>query len=147
MLKKKRKVFRNKSRLALTPGEKVRDNLIKAGMEAAKQSGYAAGNTTEKVVNLAEKAGSIVDGSTKLVGGSEAAGSLGRIAFKATRDIARADTVCTGLCVISGTCEGVALACSTIPIIPYRGNIYIGAKIICRGCMAYRNLCAGEGCD
>lgn len=144
MLKKIKKIFRNKSKLALTPGEQVRDSLIKAGIEAAKESGYAAGNVTERVVDLAEKAGSVVDGSIKLGGGGEAAGSLGRIAFKVGKDIARGDTICTGLCAISGTCEGIALACSTIPIIPYRGKIYIGAKIICRGCMAYRNLCAGD---
>lgn len=146
MLKKFKKHFRNKSKLALTPGEEVRDRLIKAGIEAAKNSGYAAGNTTEKVVNLAEKAGSFVDGSTKLVGGAEAAGSLGRIAFKAGKDIARGDTVCTGLCAVSGVCEGVALACSTLTFIPGRGTIYAGAKIISRGCMAYRNLCAGDDC-
>jgi hypothetical protein len=78
MLNKIRKIFRNKSKLAVTPGEQVRDSLIKAGIEAAKESVYAEGNVTEKVVDLAEKAGSVVDGSTKLVGGGEAAGSLGR---------------------------------------------------------------------
>jgi hypothetical protein len=83
---------------------------------------------------------------TELGGGSEAASALGRIAFKTTKDIARGDVVCTGCCLVSGTCETVALCCSTIKVIPCRGQIYVGAKILSKGCMAFRNACAGEGC-
>jgi hypothetical protein len=52
MLKKlKHQIIRQKnSKLEGTPGEDVRDAMIKAGIEAAKESGYAAGNTT---VNIA----------------------------------------------------------------------------------------------
>lgn len=137
---------RKKSELQNSPGEVVRDNIIKAGMKAAEEAGYAAGNKTEVLVELAQKAGSIVDGGTALVGGSESASAIGRIGFKTTRDIARGDTVCTGLCLISGTCEVVALGCSTIKVIPFRGRIYVGAKIISKGCISFRNACAGEGC-
>ena len=137
---------RKKSELQNTPGEVVRDNIIKAGMKAAEEAGYAAGNKTEVMVELAQKAGNVVDGGTTLVGGGESASALGRIAFKTTKDMARGDTVCTGLCLISGTCETIALGCSTIKAIPFRGRIYIGAKIISRGCISFRNACVGEGC-
>ena len=115
---------RKKSDLKNTPGEVVRDSIIKAGMKAA----------------------GIVDGGTTLAGGTESASAIGRIAFKTTRDIARDDTICTGLCLISGTCETVALGCSTLKGLPLRGPIYVGAKIISRGCIAFQNACANEGC-
>ena len=137
---------RKKSELKATPGENVRDMIIQAGIKAAEESDYAAGNTTEKLVELASNAGTFVDRGTELVGGGETAGTLGRIAFKTTKDIARGDSVCTGLCLVSGACETVAFSCSTIKILPFRGRIYVCAKIVSRGCMSYRNLCAGEGC-
>lgn len=137
---------RKKSELQNTPGEIVRDNIIKAGIKAAEEAGYAAGNKTDVLVELAQKAGSAIDGGTALVGGSESASAFGRIAFKTTQDMARGDTVCTGLCLISGTCEVVALGCSTIKVIPFRGRIYVGAKVISKGCISFRNACAGAGC-
>lgn len=115
-------------------------------MKATKESAYAAGNTTERLVNIASAAGTTVDRATELGGGSEAAAALGKITFKTTKDIARGDTLCTGFCLVSGTCEGIALCCSTIKVIPFRGRIYVGAKIVSRGCMTFRNACAGEGC-
>lgn len=148
MLKKFKNHFRKQkiSKLKVTPGESVRDAMIKAGIKAVEESGYAAGNTTEKLVNIATQSGQIVDRVTELGGGGEAASALGKIVFKTTKDIARGDVVCTGCCIVSGTCETVALCCSTIKIIPFRGRIYVGAKIISKGCMSFRNACAGEGC-
>ena len=137
---------REKSELQVTPGESVRDAIIKAGVKAAEDSAYAAGNTTEKLINLASDVGNVVDRGTELAGGSEASAALGKIAFKTTKDIARGDTVCTGLCFISGTCETVALCCSMVKVIPFRGRIYVCAKVVSKGCMSYRNLCASEGC-
>jgi hypothetical protein len=135
-----------KSKLYLTPGENVRDAIIQAGIKAAEESGYAAGNTTERLVNIASKVGPVIDRATELGLGTESASALGRVAFKATKDIARGDAVCTGLCLVSGTCEAVALCCSTIKVVPFRGRIYVGAKIISKGCISFRNACAGEGC-
>ena len=148
MLKKIKSLFTRgkKSQLKGTPGENIRDGIIKAGIKAAEESGYAAGNPTEKFVEIASNAGNFVDRGTELVGGGDAASALSRIAFKTTKDIARGDTVCTGLCLISGACETIAFGCSTIKMIPFRGRIYVGAKIVSKGCMTYRNLCAGEGC-
>ena len=100
----------------------------------------------ETFVEIAQKVEGAIDRGTVLVGGSESASALGRVAFKTTRDIARGDTICTGLCLVSGTCEAVALCCSTIKIIPGRGKAYMAAKIISKGCISFRNACVGEGC-
>ena len=135
-----------KSELYLTPGENVRDAIIEAGLKAAQESGYAAGNTTEQLVKIASRVGTGLDRATELGLGTESAGALGKVAFKATKDAARGDTVCTGLCLVSGACETIALCCSTIKVIPFRGRIYVGAKIVSKGCMTFRNACAGEGC-
>lgn len=143
----KLKKYKNKkSELYGTPGENVRDALIKAGIKTAEEAAYAAGNTTEQLVDIASKSGTIIDRATELGLGTESAGALGRVVFKATKDASRGDTVCTGLCLISGTCETVALCCSTIKVIPFRGRIYVGAKIISKGCITFRNACVGEGC-
>jgi hypothetical protein len=137
---------RKKSELKLTPGENIRDAIIKAGIKTAEESAYAAGNNTDKLIKLSESLGGVVDRGTELVGGTESAAALGKIAFKTTKDIARGDTLCTGLCVVSGTCEAIALCCSTIKVIPFRGRIYVCAKIVSKGCISFRNACVGEGC-
>lgn len=146
MFKKLKNLNYKQSKLQGTPGENVRDAIIQAGLKAAEESGYAAGNTTEKLVNIASSTGSFIDRATELSGGCESVGAFSKILFKTTKDIARGDTLCTGLCLVSGTCETVAFCCSTIKVIPFRGRIYVGAKIISRGCMTFRNSCAGEGC-
>ncbi len=126
--------------LSQTTGEIVRDATLKAAQEAA----FAAGNNTDKIASLAQRLGESVDividkadkitqGGVALIGGSESARAVGNIAFKTVKDISRGDKVCTGLCLVSATCETVALGCSTIKIIPFRGRIYIGAKIISIG--------------
>lgn len=148
MLKKiKNRVLKRKtSELKNSLGESVRDAMISAGIKSVQESAYVASNNTDKIVRAAEKAGNLIDGGTALVGGTESAGALGKILYKTSKDVARGDPVCTGLCVISGTCESVALCCSTFKFIPFRGRVYVGAKIISRGCMSFRNACAGEGC-
>ncbi len=87
---------RKKSKLKLTPGENIRDTIIKAGIKTAEESAYAAGNNTDKLVNisenlgklsenlvkLSEKLGGVADRGTGLVGGTESATAFGKIAFK-----------------------------------------------------------------
>jgi len=148
MLKKRnnRLSERKKSELKVTLGENVRDAIIKAGLEAVEESAYVAGNKTDKIIKLAESVSGLVDRGTELIGGGESATALGKIAFKTTKDAARGDGICTGLCLVSGTCETIALCCSTVKVIPFRGRIYVGAKIISKGCMAFRNACVSEGC-
>jgi hypothetical protein len=65
--------------------------MIKAGLKAVKESGYAAGNPTEKFVGRASSAENFVDRGTELIGIGETEGTLGRIAFKTTKDTARGD--------------------------------------------------------
>jgi len=144
MFKKLKSKFRNyrKSKLQITPGESIRDSIIESSIQAA----YAAGNSTEKIGEVASTVKDAVDGGVALFGGGEASTSLGKIVFKAGKDVARGDTVCTGLCCVSATCESVAVLCSTVKVIPFRGRIYVGVKILSKGCMTYRNLCAGENC-
>lgn len=144
MFKKLKNKFQSykKSKLQITPGEAVRDSIIESGIQAA----YQAGNKTDDVYQIARTAKNAIDGGIAFCGAGECSKSLGTIVFKAGKDIARGDATCTGLCYISATCESVALLCSTIPIIPYRGRIYLGVKTISRGCMTYRNLCAGDNC-
>jgi len=139
-------VRKRKSELQVTPGENVRDAIIKAGLKAAEESGYAAGNTTERMVDIASNTGNAVDLGTTLVFGGESSKSLGEILYKTTKDIARRDSLCTGLCLVSATCETTAVCCSMIKIIPFRGRIYVCAKVVSKGCMSFRNACAGEGC-
>jgi hypothetical protein len=153
MLKKTSLKFsqREKSELrnaeaAKTAGEIVRDRIIETGIKAVEESAYTAGNKTNKMLELAEKAEAAFDSGTAIAGGTESAGALGRIGFKATTDIARGDKICTGLCLVSAGCETIALGCSTIKRIPFRGRIYLGAKIVSKGCISFRNACAGEGC-
>lgn len=107
---------------------------------------YEFTKITFQLLSVAADAGNVVDLGTQLGAGSESAVAFGKIAFKTGRDIARGDAVCTGLCAVSGLCETVAIGCSTIKIIPFRDRIYVCVKIVSRGCMTYRNLCAGEGC-
>lgn len=142
MLPKIKSNFSSRSKINLTPGEAIRDAMIKAATEGA----YAAGNSTDKWVGIADEVGKRIDFGTQLVSGGEASTAIGKIIYKTTRDVSRGDTICTGLCVVSGVCETLALGCSTLKKLPLRGKIYIGAKMVSRGCMAYRNRCAGEGC-
>lgn len=106
-------------------------------MEVAQESGFAAGNTTEKLVEIASKSGYFLDRAIELVGGGETADALNRVAYKTAKDIARGDSICTGMCLVSGTCETIAFGCSTIKILPFRGRVYVFAKIVSRGCMSY----------
>lgn len=82
---------------------------------------------------------------TELGVGGEAASALGRITFKGMQDaVVRKDPLCTGLCVVSGASEALAVCCSAIQIIPFRGRIYVYAKLVSKGCMTFRNLCAAD---
>ena len=144
MFKKLKNKFQNrkKSKLQITPGESIQDSIIKSSFQVA----YATGNSPEKVGEVASIVKDVMDGGIALSGGGEASKSLATIVFKAGKDIARGDATCTGLCCVSATCESVAVLCSTIRVIPFRGRIYVGVKIISKGCMTYRNLCAAENC-
>ena len=77
-----------------------------------------------------------------LLSGSELASALGWIAYKTIKDVVRGDK----LYLISRTCKVVVLGCSTIKVIPFRVEIYVWAKIISKGCISFRNICARQRC-
>lgn len=133
------------SKLKVTPGENVRDAILKTGLKSVEEIAYQAGNNTDTIAKLAKTAGALVDRGTELGVGGEAATSLARIAFKGMQDsVVRKDPLCTGLCVVSGASEALAVCCSTIQIIPFRGRIYVYAKLVSKSCMTFRNLCAAD---
>ena len=95
--------------------------------------------------NTAERtARNFYNRTTELIAGGEISSSIGRIAFKTTQDLARGNRVCASLCLASITCETIAFGYCAIKILPFRGKVYVGAKIISKGCMTFRNLAAGE---
>lgn len=68
MLKMNRKqTKRKKSQLNVTPGETVRNGIIKA----AEKGAYAAGNNTDKIVKLAENSGTLIDRGIELISREE----------------------------------------------------------------------------
>ena len=137
---------RKKCELKVSIGENVRDSIIRAGLKSVEESAYIAGNNTEKIAQFAGQAGTALDRASEFGLGGESARAAAIIAFKTTKDAARGDKTCTSLCIISAACETVALCCSTVKIIPFRGRIYVGSKILSKGCMTFRNLCASDGC-
>jgi len=134
-----------KSELNNGPREVIQDTIMTTGMKSVQGSAYLADNSTDKITLLAEKTANIVNKGTALAD-SESAGTLSKIVYKTTKDIAGADTVCNKLYIISGVHESVTPSCSIFKIILFRGQIYLGAKITSKRCMAFQNACAGEGC-
>ena len=96
------------------------------------------------MVKLTQNDGYALDKVIDLDGGTESASILSWITFKTTKDVTLGYTVCTGLCLISVTCEAVASSYSTVKVILFRGRIYVGAKIINKSCISFRNACTGE---
>lgn len=110
---KNKKLKRKNYELKTTPGKDVRDAIIKARLGTVQEFSYVADNNTNNFLNIAESFGHVVDLGTELIGGGESVTALGKIAFKITKDITRGDTICTVLYLLSGTCESIALCCST----------------------------------
>ena len=81
------------------------------------------------MVKVGQKAINITNSKTMIIGTSKSEPTLGRITLKVTKNVDQGNTICTGLYIISHTCETVALGCSIIKVIPFRGRIYTGAKV------------------
>ena len=52
---------RKKSELKLTPGENIRDAIIKTGLKTIEESAYIADNNSDKILKVAESLGGVVD--------------------------------------------------------------------------------------
>ena len=83
--------------------------IIKAKLRTTKESTYAAGNMTEKLVDIVSNVGVAVNRGTELVTGGELAMALGRLACKTIKYLAHGDNVCIGLCLVPGTYETISL--------------------------------------
>lgn len=123
----------------MATGEQIRETIIKNGTEIVKEAAYAAGNSSEPLI---EKFNFVVKVGTVL----ESCRAGGTTMFKASKDYMREDPICLGLCLVSTACEGVAIVSSTCKFIPHRRAIWLTSKGASQCLMKYRNLCAGEGC-
>lgn len=102
--------------------------------EFGKEISYLIGNTTLKSLNLKSN---VISG----IASAEGARSIGTTTFKAVLDAGRGDVVCSGLCILATSCEGLAILAANVPRIPARRNIYLIAKCTSIGVMRFRNLC------
>ena len=137
---------RKKSQLQNTIGEIVQVNIIKTGLKTAKETGLAASNKTKVIVKIAQKTISAIDKETELINSIKSKSAFARIMFKATKYIARGQSLCTKLCVILKKYEVLALECLTIKKILFQGRIYVVPKIISKSCKYFKNACAGKQC-
>lgn len=97
---------------------------------------YKVGNATLKALEVKESAEIVSNGILAIQSGY----SAGKTAFGAAEDLARGDKLCTGLCVVATTCEGIAFV-SRIVKIPYGTKVYISCKSASACLMKFRNLC------
>ena len=107
-------------------GPGVRDAIL------AESSAYFWGNMTQSVQDMA-KSTVTIDSGRRTASGT----------FKATKDFARGDTVCLGLCCVSIGCE---LAFGVLVWCPIPGKIVTvtALKATSVGCQRFRDLCAGD---
>lgn len=113
-------------------GPGVRDAILKHGQTATEGTAYFWGNITKGVQDSTKGAVTVDSGRRAGVG-----------TFKASKDFARGDVVCGGLCCISIGCEvvsGVLIWC------PVPGKIVTvsALKAASTGCQKFRDLCAAD---
>jgi hypothetical protein len=124
-----------------TPEELAR--LIQEGVELdstelSKKISYMIGNATLRSLNIKEEFAQNVIGCGGTLQGCY---SMGTTVWKTVEDISRGDKLCTGLCIVSTACEGVAITASLCKFIPFRLRIYTVSKGTSLGLMRFRNLC------
>lgn len=95
---------------------------------------------TESALAAPGKFTSRVTGIFRGVGTVECGSSLGKNAFKAVEDFVDKDKLCTGLCLLSCSCELVGIVVTRIPF-PGSGNVYVCTKALSYGCMGFRDKC------
>ena len=126
---------------SMTPRE-VQELVEKTGQEAS----YLAGNKTEAIQALTNGAIDLKNGvidSTKGVVTAHSGSKVGTSIFKAAKDYAKGDVLCTGLCAASGICETAAGIIVWTPI-PGKICVVSGLKGVSYCCMRIRDLCAAE---
>ena len=113
-------------------GPGVRDTILKQGKQATEATAFFWGNVTKGVQDSTKGALTIDSGRRAGVG-----------TFKASKDFARGDAICGGLCCVSIGCEvtsGVLVWC------PIPGKIVVvsALKATSIGCQKFRDLCAAD---
>lgn len=113
-------------------GPQVRDLILQQGYSATEATAYAWGNITQGIANTGKGALTAQSGNR-----------VGSGAYKATKDLARGDTVCTVLCGIS---IGAETACMLITWIPMPGKFTTIAilKGVSYGTTKFRDMCAND---
>ena len=113
-------------------GPGVRDAILKQGTIITESAAYFWGNIIEGVQDSTKDALTIDSGRRVGIG-----------TFKASKDFARGDVVCSGLCCISIGCEitsGVLVWCPILVKIP----VVSALKATSIGCQKFRDMCAAD---
>ena len=113
-------------------GPEVRDAILKQGLTATEGIAFGIGNITKGVQDSTRGAVTIDSGRRAGAG-----------TFKASKDFARGDVVCGGLCCISIGCEvvsGVLIWCPVPGKIPTVSVL----KAASMGCQRFRDLCTAD---
>ena len=113
-------------------GTGVRDIILSQGMKATESTAFFWGNITKGVQDTG-KGALFVDSGKR----------AGTGIFKASKDFARGDAVCGGLCSVSVGCEVIA---SVLVWCPVPGKIFTvsALKATSVGCQKFRDLCAAD---
>ena len=113
-------------------GAGVRDKIIEHGMKATESTAYFWGNITRGIQETGK--GALTIDSGKRVGSG---------LFKASKDFARGDAFCGGLCGISTGCEIIAGVLVWCPV-PGKIAVVSALKATSIGCQKFRDLCSAD---
>ena len=114
-------------------GPGVRDAILNQGKTATESTAYFWGNFTKGVQDSTKGALTVDSGRRAGVG-----------TFKATKDFAKGDVMCGGLCCVSIGCEAVSAVVVWCPI-PGKIITVSVLKAASVGCQKFRDLCAADG--
>ena len=113
-------------------GPGVRDAILNQGKKTTEGAAYFWGNVTQGVQDSTKGALTIDSGRRVSVG-----------TFKASKDFARGDVICGGLCCVSIGCETIAGVLIWCPI-PGKIITVSALKTTSIGCQKFRDLCAAD---
>ena len=113
-------------------GPGVRDKILEQGMKATESTAYFWGNLTKGIQDTGKGALTMDSGKRARTG-----------VFKASKDFARGDTICGGLCTVSAGCEVVAGVLVWCPI-PGKITTVAALKATSIGCQKFRDLCTQD---
>jgi hypothetical protein len=113
-------------------GANVRNTILEQGMKATESTAYFWANITQGVQETGKGVLTVDSGKRAGVG-----------IFKASKDFARGDAICGGLCSISAGCEVIAGVLVWCPI-PGKIVTVSALKATSIGCQKFRDLCTAD---